>query len=617
MGIMHPENINSLESLTAGEERVFWFLQEAAKPDKDYLCFFEPNIGLEGKVPDFLLFNNKCGLLVIEVKDWTLPQIRSADHHQFTVKIAGENELRTNPDRQAKGYVNALINRLKEIPGFQSAQLGRVGNLKVPIGRMIAFPNISREEYVQSEVLPNLIFPEKIFFREDIDLDGKICSDQSGRTFLERISPAFLFKLEPLTRKEIDRLKNAIYPELIQLPIRTGPGKNHFQREVQALDENQAQLARNLGSGHQIIKGPPGCGKTLVLIHRCCQLRKYNPGIKRILLVCYNIALASYLKRLLQEKGVGLGKEGVEVYHFYELCADILGQNVEYDNHDSEFYQLVLSETLDAIKNGSPLVDLCDAILVDEGQDFNDDMLKIILGLLSPQGNLVIAVDANQDLYRKNSSWKSLGIEAKGRSHYLEYTYRNTAEIFEFSQRFLGTSIKKKPRTGYLPLDFSLHGDPPQLIPFNNPETIGNFMVTDIKKQIAGGEYKRSEIAIIYDDKAYRSDTFSYGSRDLPRKLQKTLEQSGIPVKWVSEDVRAKEMFDITTDRVSLISIHSAKGLDFDLVYLVNIENIIPDDKTRAHFLGVVYVALTRAKHRLVILFSRKTEFIEKMLKTN
>ncbi|MFZ2088112.1 MAG: hypothetical protein WAU47_06020 [Desulfobaccales bacterium] len=35
----------------------------------------------------------------------------------------------------------------------------------------------------------------------------------------------------------------------------------------------------------------------------------------------------------------------------------------------------------------------------------------------------------------------------------------------------------------------------------------------------------------------------------------------------MSQDLRAKEMFDITTDRVSLISIHSAKGLDFDLVY--------------------------------------------------
>jgi len=45
-----------------------------------------------------------------------------------------------------------------------------------------------------------------------------------------------------------------------------------FQREVLALDESQARAALRLGSGHQIIKGPTGTGKTLVLVHRCCHL---------------------------------------------------------------------------------------------------------------------------------------------------------------------------------------------------------------------------------------------------------------------------------------------------------------------------------------------------------
>jgi hypothetical protein len=614
MAIMHPEEIDSLESVTTGESAVFRFLREAAKPDKDYWSFFEPNIGIEGRFPDFILFNPKRGLLIIEVKDWALQQITRADHHQFFIQMKGQDEPRTNPDKQAKAYVNTLMERLRSIPGFKSIRPGFEGKVKVPIARMIAFPNINREEYTQSEVLPNLIPPGRIFFQDDIDLGGKMCSDQSGLTFTERITPAFPFKLEPLTHKEIERLKNTIYPELIQLPKRGGLGKDHFQKEVQALDEGQARLARNLGSGHQIIKGPPGCGKTLVLVHRCCQLRKYNPGIKRILLVCYNIALASYLKRLLQEKGIGLGKEGVEIYHFYELCADILGEKVEFDNKDSDYYQLVLQETLDALASKKNSFGLSDAVLVDEGQDFSDDMLRIILGLLSPKGNLIIALDGNQNLYRKNSSWKSLGIDAQGRSHNLEHAYRNTTEIFEFAQRFLGTPPTKKTNAGFLPLDCALHGDPPQLLQLQDQGGIENFLVTDIKKQIAAGEYRRSEIAIIYDDKSYGSETFSYGDREHPRRIRKKLEQAGVPVKWVSEDVRAKEMFDITTDRVSLISIHSAKGLDFDLVYLIGVDQIIPTDRTKTYFAGLIYVALTRAKHHLVIPFSKRTEFIGRML---
>jgi hypothetical protein len=54
-------------------------------------------------------------------------------------------------------------------------------------------------------------------------------------------------------------------------------------------------------------------------------LQKYRPGMKRImLLVCYNIALASYLKRLLQEKGIGPGPERVQILHFSDKNLQVL-----------------------------------------------------------------------------------------------------------------------------------------------------------------------------------------------------------------------------------------------------------------------------------------------------
>ena len=93
----------------------------------------------------------------------------------------------------------------------------------------------------------------------------------------------------------------------------------------------------------------------------------------------------------------------------------------------------------------------------------------------------------------------------------------------------------------------------------------------------------------------------------------KKLESGGIPARWVSKDVRAKETFDITTDRVSLISIHSAKGLDFDLVYLMGVDRIQPKDDTRDYLTHLLYVAITRAKHRLVIPYVEESEFIMRM----
>jgi superfamily I DNA/RNA helicase len=72
-------------------------------------------------------------------------------------------------------------------------------------------------------------------------------------------------------------------------------------------------------------------------------------------------------------------------------------------------------------------------------------------------------------------------------------------------------------------------------------------------------------------------------------------------------------MFDITTDRESLISIHSAKGLDFDLVNLMGVDRIQPKDDTRNYLTHLLYVAVTKAKHRLVIPYKDESEFISKM----
>jgi hypothetical protein len=38
MARMHPEDIEVLESATAGEKKVFRFLRDAARPDKDIIA---------------------------------------------------------------------------------------------------------------------------------------------------------------------------------------------------------------------------------------------------------------------------------------------------------------------------------------------------------------------------------------------------------------------------------------------------------------------------------------------------------------------------------------------------------------------------------------------------
>jgi UvrD-like helicase C-terminal domain/Nuclease-related domain/AAA domain len=614
MARMYPENLEGFEEATEGERKVFAFIREAARPHKDFTCWYQPSIGSQGKVPDFLLYGKKLGLLVLEVKDWASHQILSYTPHLFTVQVSAKTEQKTNPLRQAKGYANALMEGLREIPDFVSREPAHEGGLKIPVGRTVVFPNISRDEY-EDRGIRWLIPMEMTLLRDDLDPDGEILCDLSGRKFQQRIAGAFLFPFKGLTGKQEAKLHFALWPEgKIRLPARQGAAKEHFQRDLEALDDAQAKMALRLGPGHQVVKGPPGSGKTLVLVHRCCQLRRYQPKIKRVLLVCFNIALVSYLKRLVQERAIGTGDGGVHVSHFFELCSKVLGENVRFENESSDYYDLVAQETLDRVKAGKSRVEPFDAVLVDEGQDFDDLMLKVVLALLKPGGDFVLSLDSYQDLYMRRPSWKSVGIKAGGRTHHLKRVYRNTKSIFDFTQRFIGQEPRAGTQLALLTEAGTFQGAAPEILKFRDSGELEAFLLKDLMECLRRGEYKRSETGIIYDDKVYGPDRFSYDNRALPMRLLRSLEGSGVPSTWVSQDVRSKEMYDITTDRVSLISIHSSKGLDFDLVYLVGLDHIHPAEEMRQSLVSLVYVAMTRAKVRLVIPYVEETDLIKRIL---
>jgi hypothetical protein len=613
MARMYPEQIEGLEEATEGEKRVFAFLKEAARPHKDFTVWYQPSVGSQGRVPDFILYGRKLGLLVLEVKDWASHQILSYTPHHFTVQFSGKSEQKTNPLRQAKSYTHVLMERLREVSEFVSREPAHEGGLKIPVGRMVVFPNLSMQEY-EDRGIRWLIPTEMALLREDLDPAGENLSDASGRKFHQRISGAFPFGFKGLRGKEEAKLHFALWPEgRIRLPARQGEGKERFRKEVSALDEAQAKLSMLLGPGHHLIKGPPGSGKTLVLVHRCCRLRRYQPKIKRILLVCFNIALVSYLKRLIQEKAIGTGEGGIDVCHFFDLCSRVLGETVRFENETAEYYDLVTQETLERIVAGKSRVEPFDAILVDEGQDFDDRMVRVVLALLKPGGDFVLSLDSYQDLYRRRASWKSVGIMAGGRTTTLRRVYRNTQAIFEFTQRFIGEGPRENAQLALLPEGVSFDGPAPEILEFKDSQNIEDFLIIDLKRRLQTGEFKRSETAIIYDDKVYGPDRFSYDNRALPMRLFRSLEGAGIPSTWVSQDVRAKEMYDVTTDRVSLISIHSSKGLDFDLVYLVGLDHIHGTDELKQNLIPLVYVAMTRAKYRLVIPYVEETDLIRRI----
>jgi superfamily I DNA and RNA helicase len=609
MAIMIPENMEEFK--TDGERQFYKFLEAVAKPDSRHITWYIPNI--EGKEPDFILFSQNVGLIIFEVKDWIVDQIQEANPQFFKLKIGYKIEPRKNPFQQARDYLYDIVDKIKKDGQLISRDAMHHGNVKIPFNYGVVFPNINKNEYAVKG-FETVTGTDKIFFWDDLHPSSDICSDPTGKCFQnaleKKFAPAFKFTI---TSRELLHLRQLLFPTVkVELPKR-GNGQAYAKRieRIKILDHHQETIARKFDGGHRLIAGSSGSGKTLVLVHKAAFLKQYNPAIQNILFVCYNIMLVNYIKRLLGEKNVPLGENGVTVKHFYELCADIIDEKVTYENEDSDYYQLVCQEALSRIDKYNLKYD---AILVDEGQDFTKDMFRVVTALLNPKtNNLTIALDDNQNIYRKKANWKELGIQAQGRVHKISTVYRNTVEIKDFANKLIqqveSQKDQKKDQVELFPNFSDFHGPKPKIDQFKNFNDITVSIADNILKIAKSDNCPYSEIAIIYAMKNPGKNL----KTSLPEMIESELESKGILNNWVSENYRSKRTYDVTTNSVAISTIHSVKGLDYSVVFLLGLDFLEPKSWSEEQIEKLIYVAITRARYQLFIPYIVENQFISKL----
>ena len=82
-------------------------------------------------------------------------------------------------------------------------------------------------------------------------------------------------------------------------------------------------------------------------------------------------------------------------------------------------------------------------MLIDEGHDFAPEWLKLVTQMVDPTTNsLLVLYDDAQSIYergrKKNFSFKSVGIQAQGRTTILKINYRNTRQILQTANAIAG-----------------------------------------------------------------------------------------------------------------------------------------------------------------------------------
>ena len=170
---------------------------------------------------------------------------------------------------------------------------------------------------------------------------------------------------------------------------------------------------------------------------------------------------------------------------------------------------------------------------------------------------------------------------------------------------------EEKPRNMELFPDFyEFHGRMPEMKRVESTEKVVSYVTEDIRGLAEKREYPLSEIAIIYARKSFQDEEIRY----LPKMFGKALSSKGIMYRWASEDYRSKSSYDITTDSVTISTIHSTKGLDYACVFLVGLDSLEADGWSDQQLRNLTYVAITRARHRLFIPYVNENKVIRRLL---
>jgi len=196
------------------------------------------------------------------------------------------------------------------------------------------------------------------------------------------------------------------------------------------------------------------------------------------------------------------------------------------------------------------------ALVIDEAQDISPVALRFLLSLVPSLEHVYLTADASQSLYQRGFSWKQIhsDLSMAGRTILLRRNYRNTAQIITACANIMAGSAAGDAES--LAQEPSAHqGDLPAIRLIGDPaeeaEAIRAFFSAAAKR--------------------YRLPAHSGAvlcqSKLAGENLARRLSDLGLPAVFQSG-----KQIDITAQQVKVITIHSAKGLEFPFVALVGLD---------------------------------------------
>ena len=599
--------------MTHGERRTAERLEQ--KLDADYLLWYDVAVGPRHQHPDFVVMHPRRGILILEVKDFRLSTLIQANKQ--TWDIHGELGPKTipNPLEQARQYAHQVVNALERDPQLVQPEGRHQGKLAFPWSYGVVLPNITRAQFDKAE-LAHAIEPHRV-----------ICQDEMGEQVEPEALQSRLWDMFPfmmggvMSLPQMDRVRWIMFPEVrVQVTSELFDGADQNFDEgaelpsiMRVMDLQQEQLARSLGDGHRVIHGVAGSGKTMLLGYRAEHLAKAQKSqageaSKPILILCYNEPLARQIARVMAAKGIA---DRVHAVHFHKWCRqqlvaygqDLPPQNLSWD----AFFEDMVQRVITGVDRRQIPSGQYQAVLIDEGHDFAPEWLRLVVQMVDPTTNsLLVLYDDAQSIYdrtqkSKNFSFKSVGIQAQGRTTILKINYRNTRQILQTASLVAADLLTAEDKDDdgvplLKPVSCGRDGEAPLIVrlPTLREEVA---QVAELLATAHREGHAWADMAILCRHHSEMDMCAEFlRKRKLPHQLRRN----------------SSSVFDPAHDSIKVMTLHVSKGLEFPVVALVGAGRMPAEGEDEREEARLFYVGATRATQRLVIGASGNGRFAQR-----
>lgn len=578
------EQISAFKNpLTEGEMYLVRFLDKNL-PDQ-WEIYVQPH--LNGDRPDVVILNPKVGVQIFEVKDWQLQKYYFIEdtffdtHNRQTKKQRKYYVRDTKDERNIPNPVNQVVRYRQNLINYYLPQIG--DSIDDASYKLAAFKIALYFHNAETKAAQEFVYvPEKncIVFGRDSLLD---CDHLSG------IIPDVLRETsKAMTDNWANEIRFWLNPPFHSLE----------QGTALSLSPEQERHAISAPTKHQRLRGVAGSGKTLVIAQRAANLASQG---KKVLIITFNITLWHYIKDHVSRARYNFRWDKVEFNHFHGFCRNFLSENdirwplnEDYSQEEllNDIVPRIISETVKSGRNTKNRQ--YDAILIDEGQDFEQSYYDVLCQFLTDNDEVLLVVDERQNIYDRKISWIDTmrGTKFRGRWRELKESRRLPPAVLKQASRFAELFL---PKIG--------------LTPEPSIEQTNMFQSHLIWRNINRFKSAKEKIWTAVNWLNQKNNIHPQDivvlvpSHREGLELVELFDQKNMKVNHVFEDenrqsIHNKKAFWMGDGRLKICTIHSFKGWE-----ILNVIVLTPTSsgKNDASIDFLLHIAITRTRQNLIV----------------